>query len=511
MFPDDIARAIALLPWWTGWVGPAFWLVLGTALGFLLTYGSALAVQPKLTGKEAWQERARLMHPGTIAAANVSWISAGAVGLVLTQDVIANIELWLIGGLSSLLGGIIAWAVNRKRATGRSVSWLLFPKGLVAFGLVLIPMWVVSIVMSFMDPGHPLRAVVIAASGFLVYELVRRGGTLVLARLLGLAKPADEKLAADVRQQAASVEIEVGGVYVVGMDHANAFVYPRAKLIVFTTAALEALNDAELVAMARHELGHCTEPASAQRLRWVRGAMPIVIGLSSAFGSLSLIVIAASLIAYFVLGARLKNMEHRADEEANQEGSDVYANALMALYRHNATPAVLGSKTSTHPDLYDRMLACGVTPDFPRPDVPRKLHWIPILLAPILAALGVAIVGGFAAGMSAGAIPESLPLRLAVLPLEEAEKEVHERGLDAFNVGDYETSAAWLSLLLELEPETEDGPYDLASSFCALERCKDIAKLRDKHDVGPFACIACNVSASEVLELEEFESAEDSR
>ena len=30
---------------------------------------------------------------------------------------------------------------------------------------------------------------------------------------------------------------------------------------------------------------------------------------------------------------------------------------------------------AVHPHLYDRMLAAGVTPDFPRPDQPQKLTW----------------------------------------------------------------------------------------------------------------------------------------
>lgn len=511
MFPDDIERAIALLPWWTGWVGPSFWLVMGAALGFLLAYGSALAVQPKLTGKEAWHERARLMHPANIAAMNVSWISAGVVAASFSQDLVANLELWPIGGVSCLLGGFAACAVVGRQATGRRDSWISYPKSLVALFLILIPMWFVSIVMSFMDPGRsPLRAVVIGGLGFLAYELVRRGGTVVIARLLGLAKSADAKLEANVLEQAARAEVDVSGVCVMEMNQANALVFPKSKLIIFTKGAVESLSESELTALSRHELGHCNEPISVQRLRWVRGAMPVVLGLSAAFGALSWIVALGSLIAYFVLGARLKNMEHRADEQANEEGSADYANALLGLHRHNGTPAVLGTKTNTHPELYDRMLACGVTPEFPRPDPPKKTGWIPILLAPLMAIVGTGLLAGMVVGIAPAVIPDSVPIALAVLPVEDTERELHDRGLDAFDAGDYETSAAWLSLLLELEPDTKDGPLHLASSFCALERCEDIAKLNKEHELGPFACIACDASGTEVLELEEFASAENS-
>jgi hypothetical protein len=112
------------------------------------------------------------------------------------------------------------------------------------------------------------------------------------------------------------------------------------------------------------------------------------------------------------------------------------------------------------------------------------------------------------AGIAKEAVPDSVPIELAVFRLEDAENVLNKRGRDAFDAGDYETSAAWLSLLLELEPKTEDGPFDLATSFCALERCEDIAKLIEEHDVGRFACIACSISASEVPEIEAFEGAD---
>jgi hypothetical protein len=43
-----------------------------------------------------------------------------------------------------------------------------------------------------------------------------------------------------------------------------------------------------------------------------------------------------------------------------------YAKALERIYKENLMPAAVAQRT-THPNLYDRMVQAGVTPDFPRP------------------------------------------------------------------------------------------------------------------------------------------------
>ena len=78
-------------------------------------------------------------------------------------------------------------------------------------------------------------------------------------------------------------------------------------------------------------------------------------------------------------------MDRRADSEAilRQTDEGNYARALEKLYRINLIPAVMPARGQIHPHLYDRMLAAGVTPDFPRPKPPGTLHWtfiIPIII-----------------------------------------------------------------------------------------------------------------------------------
>jgi hypothetical protein len=88
-------------------------------------------------------------------------------------------------------------------------------------------------------------------------------------------------------------------------------------------------------------------------------------------------------------------MEKRADQIAAdkqlQEG--VYARALEKLYRENQIPAVNVNDRQTHPHLYDRMLAAGITPDYPRPAKPQRftvMGWALLIIFGIFIGLTIA-------------------------------------------------------------------------------------------------------------------------
>jgi hypothetical protein len=72
-----------------------------------------------------------------------------------------------------------------------------------------------------------------------------------------------------------------------------------------------------------------------------------------------------------------RKREVRADQIAkdNTPESAVYARALLRIYEDSQSPAVTSEENKTHPDLYDRMLAAGVTPDFPRPAASERMAW----------------------------------------------------------------------------------------------------------------------------------------
>jgi hypothetical protein len=67
------------------------------------------------------------------------------------------------------------------------------------------------------------------------------------------------------------------------------------------------------------------------------------------------------------------HFEQRADRAESDAIADAtaYAKSLTTLHQANLTPAVMPGK-QTHPHLYDRLLAGGVQPDFPRPRPPSR-------------------------------------------------------------------------------------------------------------------------------------------
>jgi hypothetical protein len=61
---------------------------------------------------------------------------------------------------------------------------------------------------------------------------------------------------------------------------------------------------------------------------------------------------------------------------------------MVKLHESNLVPAVMPGK-QTHPHLYDRLLAAGVQPDFPRPPAPDRTR-------PLLATIATAVVAAVA-------------------------------------------------------------------------------------------------------------------
>jgi Zn-dependent protease with chaperone function len=103
------------------------------------------------------------------------------------------------------------------------------------------------------------------------------------------------------------------------------------------------------------------------------------------------------LLFTFLVPIACRQLSHRLEVRAdavahsNEPDSGVYARALTRLYEDALAPAVNARESATHPHLYDRLLAAGVTPDFPRPEPPARLAWHGRLLSWLLALLAVAL------------------------------------------------------------------------------------------------------------------------
>ena len=153
---------------------------------------------------------------------------------------------------------------------------------------------------------------------------------------------------------------------------AGAYAQPAWRHIIFTERALEILNDEELAAACHHEIAHLQEPWSFKffailyplhLLGWIF-IRPILIHWPGAL----ILLCAIPVIVRRLWTTQQWRIETRADFIAIQHSPQgAFAMALLKTCWATFTPAVLSFGRQTHPDIYDRVLRAGVTPDFPRP------------------------------------------------------------------------------------------------------------------------------------------------
>ena len=229
------------------------------------------------------------------------------------------------------------------------------------------------------------------------------GGGVFVARLLRVARPASEPLRRAVEAASAATGVKVRAVLEVDLMMANAFALPAAGMLLFTPEAVRTLDDGQLAAIARHELGHMSEPRSVVAAR-MGGAAFVIVALVAArplSGVLSpesglvrllvalLVIVAAAVVSRFVIRPLARRMEERADSiaRAHEAHDGEYARALESLYAANLMPAVTHAK-GTHPHLYDRLIAAGAPPAWARPSPPSR----PRLRAAMLVSIGITVV-----------------------------------------------------------------------------------------------------------------------
>jgi Zn-dependent protease with chaperone function len=256
-------------------------------------------------------------------------------------------------------------------------------------------------------------------AGVLVLCAYFAWGWTILMRWTGIIRPASDRLRAIVAGVAGRVGIQPAAIEQLALPMANAFALVRDRSIGVTDAALTVLDDDGIAAICAHELAHLAEP------RWVRRArlsFPFLLGLlltippvfllitanSSPPNILPLLLLAGDLVLVviaLILYVRLvRRMEVRADEIGTRfelaPGS--YGGALGRLYAATRVPVVLGSKRRTHPELYDRLVAAGSPPEYPRPKAPPQRPYFAgmfvLLFTALFGSIGLRLLAQSVAG-----------------------------------------------------------------------------------------------------------------
>jgi Zn-dependent protease with chaperone function len=386
---DGLERARELLPWWVEWLGPAVAVLLAlvaSALGAWVAMAIAL-FRARAPADAHWAERARITYPAR-AVGGLCLLSCPLLGVVLAR-------LW-IGPLTAISYELLATACFVAGFTVVAALHLrllrhLLPEpptvrywlsGVAVLWLVVRPVLLIAGALALTAPADifsPWMLLWVLAAVSLL-GAAARGLGLRVARWLGLAWPASERLQAVVDSAAERVGLRPRTVFELRWPMVNAAAFPASLVLVFSDAALRKLTDLQLEAVAAHELGHLGEPRRVLALRvllltiWIPLAAVRPITLAFGIEGYAIVVVCALLLVLLVRST-LRRMEQRADATATEHQADSgqYARALEAIYRASAIPAVLWGR-GTHPHLYDRLTAAGVEPDFERPKPPSRVR-----------------------------------------------------------------------------------------------------------------------------------------
>ncbi len=391
--------ALEALPAWVPWVLAVLYPLAAGALcagwGWLAGW---IACRPalRLPSTAHWTERARLLFGPRVVGRQ----------LVLLLPLIAAPAAWLVSAPLSALGwGWLAAATAvitvpvgvwlslgiRRRLSLRPHTAGAALRESLAVWLALYPHLLVALLLAPLA-GAELgpRAWAVLAVAVVVAGAALLGWGLKVARRLGLLKPAPEHVQAALERASATSGTRAAGVEVLEWSAANALAFPPVRRVVVTRGAARHLNDEELTAICQHELAHLTEGGPVVVLRAIgpvvlSAAIVLLRPLASTWGLWGgLADIAGALAVLTILRVVLRRQETRADEAGRHHEGDpgAYARALERIYQINLMPAVLPGRTRVHPHLYDRLLAAGVQPDYPRPAAPpRARRALALLLA----------------------------------------------------------------------------------------------------------------------------------
>ncbi|QDV03492.1 M48 family metalloprotease [Engelhardtia mirabilis] len=411
--PDGVIDAAREhLASWLPWAGPAAALALATIVPLVLLppilWPAARAA--RRAAGAPWQEQARRRWPLAVStrllamvAAALLCFSAWEMGGPLAAT--GSRTTAGLGFLVALIASIAAIRLVTARLPGTPMAGPDWLRGHVALWCLMMGHVLIMAAMALVMPLHfGLGVALVLAGGALATTWWLRGGILVLPRLMGALRPADAKLAAQVERAAREQGVRGIMVFELRAPIANAFVVPAPRALVVTGALREVLDAPQLGAILAHEVAHLGE--SRRRIALFSSRvyavlpLPLALPLGVQFGVwYSFYAFVPTLVLLMATRRLLRSFEEHADRHGAraQAGEGTYAHALEALHRANLLPAVIGDRRRPHPDLYDRMVAAGVQPQFERPLPPSKWMTRGTL------SVGIALFGAAVIATTAGA------------------------------------------------------------------------------------------------------------
>ncbi|MDR0965599.1 MAG: M48 family metalloprotease [Myxococcales bacterium] len=488
-------EALELLPIWLRWgpIAVAFLVSVFTALvGVGVT--TVLGLHPlRGAGELPWFERARIaqeVRTGQWIAGLYIWMMAVVVLIDLHSG-----ELTGPRGVTSMavnigiLSVFFAFRVRAERALGYPrLSGSSYLQGWIVLLLFFCPHLLIAVGLALFCPPH-LGSVAagLMLMGLIAVAATHTGFALDIARFLRLARRGDARLQRATERASEMLGEWVKDVHELRWHHANAFVFPLTRRVAVTTAALEVLDDDELVAVLCHELGHLEESRGVRIGRAALVFLPLPLVWSSFFeswfGTWGFLLIGAVIVFSMLLAPLAFNRhESQADAVTAEAGNALHlARALEKLHISTLTPAVFGGRTS-HADLCDRMTALGLEPSYPRPAPPSRKRCWGLRIAGGLA--GILCLAGIEFGLASVATGDVSSPRAVLFGLDA--DSLIDLGQERLAAGDLagakiyllgardfgETpvrALAWLSIIAASQQQCGDARVLLAEGECLGE------------------------------------------
>ncbi|MEY2407600.1 MAG: hypothetical protein QOF48_270 [Verrucomicrobiota bacterium] len=342
-----------------------------------------------------WSERARLYHPVHIAAVSNLWVLPAVVSMAVSLLWPEESPHWAFIALVASLGTTMGTLPLDHAVFPRIALNHLLRQAAVAWLFRFLTWFVFLTAIALMPDEFNLRSLIIVAVVITLCLVWSLGGSMRVGRLLGLFVPAPTRLQGIVQNLSSQMAVPVREIWVMRSSLAQAYALPGTRTLLFSERLLDLHPDDELASIGAHELAHLTETRFDYIKRHVTWLMFLPwIFLKPAVHALGLpgllLLCVATVLAASLYRRISHPLEERADRiaQSNELDPGTYARALERLHEDNLAPAVNARGRETHPHLYDRLIAAGITPDFPRPAPTERMAWHGVLLASAMGLLG---------------------------------------------------------------------------------------------------------------------------